>query len=268
MTDTKTEPNYQDILDKYAQSIKSTEEPDTLKPEPEPESVLEQKPEPLLDAELTPESELEIHPQIEIDNKNETELDLKEAENLNDISMPETPTTIETQPETPINFNLPPMPPVSLGEGEEAIAINSPEAPMEITPESTDVLPPKENHFFKYLFFFSLFIFIIILISVVVSFVNSQKTTGTITNQGVPTSVPPTAAPSNTCEINGQQYAIGENFKATDGCNSCSCSADLSIACTEMACEATPSVKLSPTKTATLSATKTPSKTPTIVELE
>ena len=46
--------------------------------------------------------------------------------------------------------------------------------------------------------------------------------------------------PSGTCSYNGITYKTGEGFVASDGCNSCSCSADGQVACTAMACESIP----------------------------
>ena len=60
-----------------------------------------------------------------------------------------------------------------------------------------------------------------------------------------------------TCQLNDKNYAVGESFKSADGCNTCSCTADFQIACTEMACITStpaPSIKATPTKTATVSA--------------
>ena len=239
MTDTASEPNYQDILDKYADSIKSTEAPPTLKPEPELEST--PKPEPLLDSELTPESKLEIDPkpenatpvnpqpipEIEVQPKSEPEVEIK----------PQSEIEVKPQPEItpePLNLTTPPAPE----------AITTPETPMELPPESSDLVPPKENHFFKYLFFFSLFVFIIVLVSINFSFINSQKSLSDTKNP--PTNSSPTLAPVGVCEVNGQTYTVGESFPATDGCNSCSCDENLQIACTAMSCE--------PTKSATTSA--------------
>jgi len=37
-------------------------------------------------------------------------------------------------------------------------------------------------------------------------------------------------------EITCGEYAVGESFPASDGCNTCYCGEDGSIACTEMAC--------------------------------
>lgn len=39
-----------------------------------------------------------------------------------------------------------------------------------------------------------------------------------------------------TCEVDGRFYRPGEHFTAPDGCNTCSCGWDGSVACTEMAC--------------------------------
>jgi pacifastin inhibitor LCMII len=38
------------------------------------------------------------------------------------------------------------------------------------------------------------------------------------------------------CVYDGMTYEIGDSFPADDGCNTCSCDADGSVACTEMAC--------------------------------
>jgi hypothetical protein len=42
-----------------------------------------------------------------------------------------------------------------------------------------------------------------------------------------------------TCKYNNVTYAAGASFKSTDGCNTCSCSSNGLVACTEMACLAT-----------------------------
>jgi len=44
------------------------------------------------------------------------------------------------------------------------------------------------------------------------------------------------------CAFDGQRYEVGESFQATDGCNTCFCGEDGQIACTEIACEATPAI--------------------------
>lgn len=39
------------------------------------------------------------------------------------------------------------------------------------------------------------------------------------------------------CEYDGQPYFVGDTFPAVDGCNTCSCEEDGSVSCTEIACE-------------------------------
>lgn len=41
---------------------------------------------------------------------------------------------------------------------------------------------------------------------------------------------------ANTCKYNGKEYKAGDRFKDKDGCNTCTCGKDGSVACTEMAC--------------------------------
>lgn len=73
-----------------------------------------------------------------------------------------------------------------------------------------------------------------------------------------PTLIPTNAPITSVCALNGKEYKIGESFASVDGCNICSCTTDLSIACTERACSATPSSTIiTPTKTATATPTKT-----------
>lgn len=223
MTDTPQDPNYQDILDKYAASLNSTETPKIPEPESTSENIHS------LESSETPKIE---------ENKQEITAD---PELLAPVAE-EKPTEVISEPEA----LAPPVPPIEL-------------APESTLPEIPQV--PKENNFFKYLFFFSLFIFIIVLVSVIYSFINSQKSLSS--SQVTPTiASSPTLAPSTVCQINDQSYQIGETFTATDGCNTCSCNADLTISCTEKTCTATPTAKLSPTKTATSSAKKVPTATP------
>lgn len=45
-----------------------------------------------------------------------------------------------------------------------------------------------------------------------------------------------TGGQSSGCDYQGKHYAPGASFPAGDGCNSCSCQADSTVVCTEMAC--------------------------------
>ena len=40
-----------------------------------------------------------------------------------------------------------------------------------------------------------------------------------------------------TCTYDGQTYPVGASFPSSDGCNTCDCAADGTVACTDMACQ-------------------------------
>ncbi|XP_060598490.1 U-reduvitoxin-Pr21-like [Ruditapes philippinarum] len=42
--------------------------------------------------------------------------------------------------------------------------------------------------------------------------------------------------PPKVCTYNGKKYGAGEQFMDSDNCNGCTCSADGTVGCTEMAC--------------------------------
>ena len=302
MTDTNQDPNYQDILTKYADSLKSTEVPKIPEPEvssqasPETQldSVPEVKPEPAPSAPptvLEPDPEAQDIPEKEPETAVMTEMDAKtevapivspkstDEGGISASNMLETATQVvtpapEIKPEAPKitqpDVQIPPSmmetPPVDTPPTSPVDDFVPPAPhPIEIAPDF--VPPPKENHFFKYLFFFSLIVFMVVVALVSYSFVNSQKTLNNL--KAMPTTAPPTGVPEKACEINGQEYAINETFTATDGCNTCTCNSDLSIVCTEMACDASKSANPTktatasgtPTKAATVSATKAPTAT-------
>jgi hypothetical protein len=243
MSDNQPEPNYQDILDKYAASLKSTEVPPIPEPELKPENIETSEPPKTPKIEENPI----ISPELTVPSRTEFSLEIKPESEL--LAPPEPQPQLESVPPeivpvpTPESI-IPPTPPVEL----------PPESPL-VSPEPTGEggLTPRENNFFKYLFFFSLFIFLIVLVSVVISFINSQKSLSN--TQNTPTiASSPTVVPSTVCQINDQTYQIGQTFAATDGCNTCTCNSDLTVSCTSNTCTATPSVKLTPTKSATTSA--------------
>ena len=235
MTDNQPNPSYQDILDKYAESINSKEDhqipEEKIKPEPELEPI--NPPESI----LTPEEEEVIKSQPPVEAE-ETPLNPPEAV-LN-------PPQIEAPP-TPEAINSPPV----------AEAIISPPPQIELPPESSEISPKKPNHFFKYLFFFSLIIFIVVLVLVVISFLNSQKPVSN--SRDIPqNNFSPTSLPTDFCELNNQQYLVGATFTADDGCNTCTCGEDLTVTCTTNTCDLTPTTSATtsgaPTKSATSSA--------------
>lgn len=49
-------------------------------------------------------------------------------------------------------------------------------------------------------------------------------------------SASPLSACTTECEYDGRTYAVGDRFKAADGCNSCSCESGGEIACTLVGC--------------------------------
>ena len=223
MTDNQANLSYQDILDKYAESISSKDNPvvpeGKIKPEPELEPI--NPPEPI----LTPEEEEVV--------KSQPLVESEEA--------PLNPPQIEAPP-TPEAIIPPPV----------AEAIIPPSPQIELPPDSPEITPKKENHFFKYLFFFSLIIFIIVLVLVVISFINSQKPISS--SREIPkNNLSPTSVPTDFCELNDQKYDIGSTFPADDGCNTCTCGQDKIVNCTTNTCD------LNPTKSVTSSPSAKPS---------
>lgn len=111
---------------------------------------------------------------------------------------------------------------------------------------SNTATPTKKSSVGKVFFIFALILFLAVttglayfLFLVPSNTNNANKNT----TDSVPTnSITPTTAPadtSGTCELNDKTYQVGESFQSADGCNTCSCSADGVIACTEKACTST-----------------------------
>ena len=207
MTDTNTDPNYQDILNKYAQDLKE--------PEPEIPTAPEITPEP------TPVAPTETQPEITPE---------PEPATPDSTPAPEPP----PQPESPPP-SLPPTPPV------DAL----PPTGTPVATETPDNPPQKENNFFKYLFFFSLIIFLIVLFFVIRSFLQGQQGTGRPSEEEtVPTSsVTETPTNSAHCQFGEQSYALGQTIQADDGCNTCTCEESGELVCTSNTCSATDSAQ-------------------------
>jgi hypothetical protein len=161
------------------------------------------------------------------------------------ISEPEIPSTI------PLT-EVPPPPPPVIPEPKPPIPPTPPSASPIIPPVSKPtVSKPKGNNFFKFLFFFSLLIFLGVCGAILFTMISANQN-GAKTPSPTPTSQNPSPTVSpGVCRVNEQTYQVGQSFWAADGCNTCTCNADLTIACTQKACEATPSVKLTPTQSAT-----------------
>ena len=116
----------------------------------------------------------------------------------------------------------------------------SPPAPIASKPA------PSGLNIFKYLFFVSLIIFMGVTglfvkttLKLQMSLPFTPSPTPTIVLAPSPVaSVTPDMAVS--CELDGKKYAVGETFRSSDGCNTCSCSPQLTVNCTLMACSVTP----------------------------
>ena len=170
------------------------------------------------------------------------------------LPQPEPELPPEIQPEPPAQIPLPPELP-----------------PIPITPPPVYSTPKKGGGFFKFLFFVSLIIFLGVLGSIIYSVSQNNSpsngnipATPTVISQIQPT---PTTVTVNVCQVNDKQYQVGETFLSADGCNTCTCATDLTIACTSKACEATPSVKLIPTIKAKVTPTIKLKMTPTPIVL-
>lgn len=124
-----------------------------------------------------------------------------------------------------------------------------PKSPQEQLQDLGISNPPSINNIFKIIFTIALIIFILVIIALGFTYFKSQQNSDSLNNNVVETT--PTPVSSATCTLNDKTYQIGESFPSADGCNTCSCTSDLNIACTEKACAPTP------TSIATKSATKT-----------
>ena len=158
-----------------------------------------------------------------------------------DVNVPEP----EIPPQIPLT-EIPPPPPAPISNSEPVEELPPP--PVFISQ------PPKNNNFFKILFFISLVIFLGVCGAILYTFISANPNS---IKKTTPSAVSPSPTIStNVCRLNDQVFQVGQSFWAADNCNTCACQADLTIACTQKACVATPSVKLTPTQSATVSATK------------
>lgn len=234
MDDNKNQNKYQDILNQYADQINS----DPKKTNDQPKNE-EQK-------SLKDINSLQLEapdPVLEISSNNPSDKPEPQPEPIADLK--------EEIPQTPI---LEPTPDINEVKSQVDEILNY-QTRSDNPDESVAPIETENNssNIPKILFFVSLFIFIGIISTLVYFLTSGSKSTDT-------TKPIPTVSPTSTevaCSINGLSLGIGESFKAADGCNTCSCTAPDVIACTEMACEATPTAKVSSaTKSATVSPTK------------
>ena len=232
MTDTNTDPNYQDILNKYSKDLADNPDSEIPQNPPEPETAT------LTEVESTPVDEpvdtLANHTEDTLSKIPEAPI----AENQPDNPPSDLPSTsTEAQPDT---------------QSTTQPITNNPVIDTEIPSENITppVEEPKSNNFFKYLFLFALIAFIIVLVLVLRSFLNSQSSSSSPDDVGTIPSVTPMVSQQadNYCVFNDQRFTIGQQFVANDGCNNCVCGEDLQINCTTLTCPATQSsTQLSPT---------------------
>lgn len=215
---------YQDILDRYAKD-------------------LDQK----NSSEITPESVEETLS----DNLYQPPEDIHQDHSETVENIPKDPLeSIENIPKDPL-------------ESTENISLsqNTSDPPLLEEPVS----PPTSN-LFKYIFYLSLIIFIGVAITILYNlYFKKSLPDNDISNKITPTSTintVPTITPSETtlvCNLNDQSYKVGDSFKAADGCNNCTCTEDLTISCTEIACETPPSTKSASISTVAKEASKSES---------
>jgi hypothetical protein len=141
---------------------------------------------------------------------------------------------------------VPPVPPVS-----PPPTYQTPETPpQDVDAKLSEILddkpekPPSSSKFAKTFFFISLIIFLAVVGAIAYNLIKDQSASSIPSNPDKiivdQDSDEPSVSAQN-CVINDQTYSINQSFAAADGCNTCTCQADGTIACTELACELTPS---------------------------
>jgi len=245
---------YDEVLNQYSQSKPETTPIVESTPEPEIKTELESKSsswaenlpktESILETPIETTPIIEPTPQPEITSEPESETFLK--------PQPE----IEVTPE-PEFLNKTP------DQIKQEISQILDDTPVDSTSTIIPPVKPKIN-IFQILFVLSIVIFLIVVSVVTFTYFKSQKNSPTIDDQSSTISDTPTPVSSVTCTLNDKTYKVGEGFPSVDGCNTCSCSENGSIACTEKACESTKSATPTVTKSATTSSKikVTPTVTP------
>lgn len=240
----KNNNDYQKIIDDYAATIKSENVPKSEEPQSDNldtdeklsikdiNSLKIEAPDPVLGLPETDQEEQVAETPVETINPIEEDIQPIREDNL--PPLPTSPNIDEVKDKVNEILNYPTRPDIP----DESIT------PIENNPSN---LP-------KILFFISLSVFILIISALIYFLTSSSKPTDTPDSTNT---ITPTVS-EVACTLNGKSFGIGDSFKSADGCNTCSCTAPDVIACTEMACDITP------TKTATKSATITPAKSATV----
>lgn len=247
----QTQDDYQEILDKYAASIK-----------PEPQTVPSETPQPTVNPELeTPQPT--VNPEPEIPQPTIPADALKEVTPSPEPSLETTPLTQPTDiiPEAPASQPITPPEPETKTPEEikaEIDRILTDEPSSDNQPKTTP-LPSSSGSgkFVKFLFTISLVIFLAVAGGLAYFIFINKPVKNNISNDIIPTQ-----APKPSCVLNGVEYKLGDSFPSADGCNTCVCQAEDAISCTQRDCSTvntTPSI--SP---ATQSATPTQEALPTL----
>lgn len=143
------------------------------------------------------------------------------------------PSVLDEVPPTPV-ITPPPLP-----LSPPSFVVDGP-----LTPPETQ--PKKSGNIFKYLFYISFLVFLGVCGAIAYTLFFNPPTPPSSNQTATPT---PTPSSTATCQLNDKTYQVGESVPSADGCNSCSCSSDGTIACTTMACDTTPGVSPTPSTT-------------------
>lgn len=234
---TNPSTNYQDILNEYAASVKPESEIDSSSINPSikaPETK-----EFLKEINATP-IKSPVHPSL-IDNLNTEEKKIEEPFNVTE-NIPQPPENLQNLDQNKSQEN------------------ELPKDPEQIKQEINRILadePPKNNPFFKTLFFLSLLLFFGVA-AAIAYFVLINPNPKDV---NVKTLTTPTITPTETnviCELNGFNYKQGDSFPSADGCNTCTCVSTDNIVCTEKACA---DVSITPATSSSIKTTLTPTPT-------
>lgn len=162
-----------------------------------------------------------------------------------EVNVPPPVPATEVPPPEPISTPQPPIPspppvvpskPVTPPAQTETSLPPPPTVPLVLS----SAPPPSSSGFFKVLFYLSLLVFLgvfgFIIYTLFIIKPPSANTPGTTT----PSAEPTIDNSGKFCEVNDQNFKIGETFPAADGCNTCSCTDDQTVSCTEISCDTVP----------------------------
>ena len=237
--DVEAAKKYQEILDKYAADLAA--------------NTMQDSPSNSVPAEA-PAASI-----IDSQSSDTTEFDTPVSVQLQEVAITPSadPTPLEEVPVVPPSN---PLPPVSDLPHEIPPAIVAAQAPIEnITLPVMPPLPPSNSatssvassspsqpSLFKYLFYLSFIVFLCVAAGLGWTMYKLNGLKGTKSTSLIPTitsvtSSTPTSALVATagCDLNENHYAVGQNFPAADGCNTCTCGVNLTIDCTQKDCSAT-----------------------------